>query len=145
LTVLEDAPAQPELQLTNSMKEVGSLSDYHGKIILLNVWATWCAPCVAEMPSLDRLNRERSGEDFEVVTVSLDRTVYELDEFFAEHEIRSLPNWHDGTFSMAAQLRVPGLPISVFYDAKGRELARIPGEVDWQSAEALALIEHFVP
>jgi thioredoxin-related protein len=92
------------------------------------------------MPTLDRLQANRGGADFEVVTISLDRTAEEAEAFFEENTIHNLPAWHDGTFSLNARLVLPGLPTSIFYDSQGFEVARIPGEVDWMSEEALALI-----
>jgi len=118
------------------------LSDYKGKVILVNIWATWCAPCIAEMPMLDALQAAKSGENFEVVTISLDRTSEEAAQWFNKNGIEHLPLWHDGTYDVSGKLALPGLPTSIFYNRQGREIARIPGEVDWTSAEALALVDY---
>ena len=118
------------------------LSDYKGKVILLNVWATWCAPCIAEMPMLNDLQAKKGGADFEVVTVSLDRTADEAAMFFRDNKIDNLQAWHDASFGLSGSLLLPGLPTSVFYDRNGREISRVSGEVDWISPEALALIDH---
>ena len=141
LTVLESPPTQPKMTFTDSVGNAMQLPDYHGKVILLNVWATWCAPCIAEMPMLDALQAKRGGTDFEVVTVSLDRTAAEAAMFFRDNNIDNLESWHDGTFSLSSKLTLPGLPTSVLYDRNGRETARVSGEVDWTSDEALALID----
>lgn len=141
LTVLEAPPAQPNMSFYLADETRMQLSDYRGKVILVNVWATWCAPCIAEMPTLDALQAEKGGSDFEVVTVSLDRTAEEPVAFFEKNGIENLPAWHDGTFGLSARLALPGLPTSILYDRSGREIARVPGEVDWTSEEAFALIE----
>ena len=141
MIVLETPPHQPKITFRDSIGNVMQLPDFHGKVILLNVWATWCAPCIAEMPMLDALQAEKGGADFEVVTVSLDRTAAEAAMFFRDNEIDNLQSWHDGTFSLSSKLMLPGLPTSVLYDRNGREIARISGEVDWTSKEALALID----
>jgi len=141
LTVLESPPAQPQMAFAGPHGQTMQLGDYRGKVILLNVWATWCAPCIAEMPTLNELQSERGGANFEVVTVSLDRTAQEAAMFFKDNQISELKNWHDGTFSLSSKLLLPGLPTSIFYDRKGREVARLSGEADWTSPEALALID----
>jgi thiol-disulfide isomerase/thioredoxin len=141
LTSLEAPPTQPNLRLTTPDGEV-SLADFHGKVVLVNVWATWCAPCVVEMPSLDALQRLRGGDDFAVVPISLDRQMGEAQDFYDRTGLADLPLIHDGTFAISARLELPGLPTSIFYDEYGRELARLPGEADWASEEALALVDH---
>ena len=144
LTVLEAPPVQPAAVFTREGGAQMQLADYKGKVILLNVWATWCAPCVVEMPSLDALQAARGGQDFEVVTVSLDRTQVEVEAFFKENGLTHLEGWHDGTFGLSAKLALPGLPTSVFYNEHGREIARLPGEADWMSAESLAFIDYLL-
>jgi len=141
LTVLETPPLQPNMTFAGPNGDAMQLQDYAGKIILLNVWATWCAPCIAEMPTLDALQAERGGADFEVVTVSLDRTAEEAAMFFNDNRIDNLKPWHDKTFSLSSRLLLPGLPTSVFYNQKGREIARVSGEVEWTSPEAFAMID----
>ena len=121
-----------------------TLRDYRGKYVLLNVWATWCPPCVAEMPSLNELAKLRGGEAFEVVTISMDRAPADADAFFLKHKLNHLTPWHDASFSLNAKVRALGLPISILYDPNGREVARVTGEADWASPEALALIDHLL-
>jgi len=118
------------------------LSEYKGKVILVNIWATWCAPCIAEMPMLDDLQAEKGSNSFEVVTISLDRMPEEAAIWFDKNGIDNLPLWHDRTYGISGKLNLPGLPTSIFYNRQGREIARIPGEVDWSSAEALALVDY---
>lgn len=144
LTVLETPPPQPSLTFTSPSGEEMTFSDYRGQVVLVNAWATWCPPCVAEMPSLNRLQEMRGGEDFQVVTISLDNTKDKITEFFDNNEIDALPKWHDGTYEINGRLRLPGLPTTVIYDRNGRELARLAGEAEWDSAEALALIDYIV-
>ena len=143
LTTLDAPPVQPGNAFATPSGTV-SLSDYRGKVVLLNAWATWCPPCVAEMPSLERLQELRGGDDFAVVPVSLDRRIEEIGEWYARNDIDDLPIIHDGSFSMQARLELPGLPTTILYDRQGREVARLPGEAEWDSAEALALIDHLV-
>ena len=141
LTALEDPPVQPNLEFRNASGETMRLSDYRGQTVLLNVWASWCAPCIAELPTLEALAQSR--DDIEVVTISLDRTPEEAVAFM-EKEGLSLPQWWDGSFSLSGKLLAPGLPITVIYNEGGREVARLAGEADWNSAEANALLESVV-
>jgi len=141
LISLEAPPAQPAMVFKSPDGTEMRLSDYKGKVILVNVWATWCAPCIAEMPMLSQLQAEKKSAGFEIVTISLDRTAQEAADWLRKNEINNLPLWHDSTYALNGKLDLPGLPTSIFYDRAGREIARIPGEVDWTSQEALALVE----
>ncbi|WP_416877031.1 TlpA family protein disulfide reductase [Litorimonas sp.] len=142
LTILEAPPPQPDLSFTSTGDEKMSLSDYRGQVILVNAWATWCPPCVAEMPSLNNLQKQRGGEAFQVVTISLDNKKEDITEFFEENGIDALPSWHDSTYQINGKLQLPGLPTSVIYDRSGREVARLLGEAEWDSPEAFALIDY---
>jgi len=142
LTVLETPPVQPSMIFKSPDGVEMRLADYQGKVILVNIWATWCAPCIAEMPMLDELQAQKGGADFEVVTISLDRTAEEAQAWFKKNGINNLPLWHDSSYAVSSKLELPGLPTSIFYNRQGREIARIPGEVDWTSKEALALVDY---
>ena len=93
---------------------------------------------------LDELQAVKGSARFEVVTISLDRTAEEAKLWFEKNGIENLPLWHDSTYGVSSKLALPGLPTSIFYNTQGREIARIPGEVDWTSAEALALVDYLV-
>ena len=144
LSVLDAPPDRPRMNFATINGTQMKLSDYEGKIILLNVWATWCAPCIAEMPTLDRLQLAMGDENFEVITISMDRTANDAKLWFEENGISALTPWHDTTYSISGKLRLPGLPTSVLYDVDGREVARLPGEADWSSSEAKSLISYLV-
>ena len=144
LTQLDAPPVQPALDFDTPEGGTVTLADYRGRVVLVNAWATWCPPCVAEMPSLNQLARLRGGADFAVVPVSLDRRIEDASAWFARNAITDLPVIHDGTYAINSRLRLPGLPTSVIYDRNGREIARLPGEADWASDEALALIDYLV-
>lgn len=144
LEIIEFAPLQPTLTFKMANDHSMTLSDYRGKLVLLNVWATWCPPCVVEMPMLDELQATRGGEDFQVVTVSTDRIQSEPRDFFLQNGLTHLTPWHDGTYALPAKVAAAGLPVSIFYDTNGREVARISGEVDWTSREAHALIDYLL-
>jgi thiol-disulfide isomerase/thioredoxin len=121
------------------------LADWQGKVVLLNFWATWCAPCRKEMPMLDALQTEFGGDDFEVVTVATGRnSVQGIRRFFEEVGVANLPVLLDPGQELAREMGVFGLPITVILDREGREIARLRGEADWQSDSAKAIVAALV-
>mgnify|MGYP000651360957 CR=1 FL=1 len=82
--------------------------------------------------------------DFEVITISMDRTADDAKLWFEENDISALTPWHDASYSISGKLRLPGLPTSILYDVYGREIARLPGEADWNSTEVKSLISYLV-
>tara|TARA_R110002049_G_scaffold23781_3_gene84474 strand:- start:84625 stop:85191 length:567 start_codon:yes stop_codon:yes gene_type:complete len=122
-----------------------SLEDYQGKYVLVNFWATWCAPCRKEMPQLNALQKEFGGDKFQVLTIATGRNTPEgIKRFFAEAGIDSLPRHQDPKQMLASQMGVFGLPISVLIDPTGREIARLQGDADWSSDSARAIIKALV-
>ncbi len=109
--------------------------------VLLNLWATWCAPCVKEMPQLDRLAAELEGE-VKVVTVSQDlRGAEVVAPFFAKGGYTSLEPWLDPETTLSAQFTPEGaLPLTILFDASGKEVLRVAGAYAWDSPEAVAMI-----
>ena len=119
----------------------GSLADYQGKHILVNFWATWCAPCRHEMPMLADLQTELGGDTFEVVTIATGRNnPAAIVKFFDEIGVDNLPRHQDPKQKLAAQMGIFGLPITVLIDPEGREIARLRGDADWSSDSAKAVI-----
>ena len=122
-----------------------NLSNYNGKVILLNLWATWCAPCRAEMPSLDALNKKITADKFEVVTVAVGRnSIPIMKQFFKENSITSLSLHRDPKMKLAASFGVRGLPATLILNPDGQEIARIQREADWFSQDAINLLEAII-
>ena len=109
--------------------------------VLLNLWATWCAPCVKEMPQLDALAAELDGE-VRVITVSQDlRGAEVVTPFFARAGLKQLEPWLDPETALSAQFTPEGaLPLTILFDASGKEVLRVAGGYEWDSPEAAALI-----
>lgn len=130
----------PEVTVVNPAGEELVLSEV-GEPVLLNLWATWCAPCVVEMPLLDELAADLEGE-VRVLTVSEDMRGAEVVEpFFAERELPNLPQWLDPENELAFTFGGgPVLPLTVLYDAEGNELWRVIGAYDWGTEEARAQV-----
>ena len=119
----------------------GVLADYAGKYVLLNFWATWCAPCRKEMPELSALQAEFGGEGFEVVTLATGRnSPAGIVKFFEKAGVDNLPRHQDAQQRVAREMAVLGLPITVLIDPEGREIARMQGDADWHSDSARAIV-----
>ena len=113
-----------------------------GRVVLLNFWATWCAPCRHEMPSLDALEAALGGDSFAVIPVATGRNpVDAIDRFYSEASIGRLPVVRDPRQELARGFGVLGLPTSVILDGSGREVARLTGDADWQSEDALTIMQ----
>jgi thiol-disulfide isomerase/thioredoxin len=136
----------PAVTVTDPSGASLALAETRGKPVLLNLWATWCAPCVTEMPLLDRLAADL-GDGVRVLTVSEDMKGAELvAPFFAERDLPNLPQWMDPKNDLAFAFDGgASLPLTVLYDAEGKEVWRVLGGYDWSSAEARTLIEEALP
>jgi thiol-disulfide isomerase/thioredoxin len=128
----------PALQFEDAAGRAHSLADFKGKVVLLNLWATWCAPCREEMPALDRLQAELGGPRFQVLALSVDQQGAPIArKFFAEAGVKSLELYVDSSGQAAFKLGAAGLPASLLLDASGREIARHLGPAKWDSPEAV--------
>jgi thiol-disulfide isomerase/thioredoxin len=134
------------LAFTDAGGEPVRLASFAGRAVLVNFWATWCVPCRAEMPALDRLAAERGGDDFQVVAVNLDTEapVARQQEFLATVGVTHLPLYRDPKLALTADLRrrdlVFGLPTTLLVDAKSCRLGTAEGGAAWDSPDAKALI-----
>ncbi len=137
--------AVPDLSFADADGKLRRLSEWRGKVVLLNLWATWCAPCKTEMPSLDRLQGKLESDRFTVLAVSTDRTgPKEPAAFFIKEGITHLALYNDDTAEANVSMRAEGLPLTVILNEDGREVARLLGPADWDSPEAMAKIEKFL-
>ena len=118
-----------------------TLEEYRGKYVLLNFWATWCAPCRKEMPQLSELQSEFGGDTFEVLTIATGRnSPTGIKKFFDEIGVTNLPRHQDPKQGLASQMGIFGLPITVLIDPDGNEVARLRGDADWASDTAKAIV-----
>jgi thiol-disulfide isomerase/thioredoxin len=122
-----------------------SLADFRGRVVLLNLWATWCVPCITEMPALDRLQAELGGPDFEVVALSIDvGGLAAAQKFYRALGLKALGIYIDKYANSKRALKVPGIPTTLLIDGAGREVARLAGPAEWDSPEAIALIRRYL-
>lgn len=140
----EPAPV-PALKFVDAAGKERSLADWQGRVVLLNLWATWCLPCRKEMPDLDRLQAELGSDRFEVVALGVDRGGVKAAERFLEQTgVKKLALYVDPTARMAGELKVIGLPATLLIDAQGREIGRLLGPAEWASEDAKKLIRSVV-
>ena len=122
-----------------------SLANFEGKIVLLNFWATWCLPCIRELPSIERLQTKFSKNDFAVVAISLDRGGKRVaNRLLKRLKLRKLVLYLDKENKSAKLLGVKFMPTTFIFDRKSRELGKLQGGVEWDSKEAVALIKYFI-
>ncbi|HTW27232.1 MAG TPA: TlpA disulfide reductase family protein [Acetobacteraceae bacterium] len=135
----------PGLHWSTADGRLQTLADYAGKGVILNLWATWCMPCVQEMPSLDRLSEKLSGQNVAVLPLSSDHGgASAVRAFYASHGIRDLPVLLDTDGAVERALGVRGIPTTLLIDRQGRERGRVEGAADWTSAEAMTKIDRLV-
>ncbi len=118
-----------------------TLDAFKGRVVLLNLWATWCIPCRAEMPSLDRLQGLVNDPGFALVAVAQDRAGRQKVEKFLAEISPGIKPYLDATMKSARAWGAPGLPTTILIDRQGREVARLVGEAHWDTPEAVAVIK----
>jgi thiol-disulfide isomerase/thioredoxin len=132
-----------EIGLVDADDAPRSLAEFRGKWVVLNFWATWCAPCRHEMPSLDRL--QAAMPEIAVVPVATGRnSVTGIERFFEEEAIANLPILRDPSSKLARSMHVLGLPVTVILNPDGQEVARLVGDAEWDSASAKAIMAGLV-
>ncbi|MGA3302267.1 MAG: TlpA disulfide reductase family protein [Methylovirgula sp.] len=145
LAIASDPKPMPELTFSGPDGKEVKLSDFHGRDILLNLWATWCIPCRKEMPALDRLQGERGGPDFQVVAVNIDTAKLDRPRaFLNEIGVKNLTFYADSKADVFETLKqngkVLGLPTSILVGKDGCALGVMAGPAQWDSKDAIALI-----
>lgn len=142
LSVFDQPHALPEVRFQDDQGRDLTLGDFRGRVVVLNVWATWCVPCRKEMPTLDRLQARLGGKDFLVVALSIDRKGVEaVRGFYQEVGVENLAIYVDPSGKGSHALAIPGVPTTLLIDREGREVARKMGEAKWDSPEMVSLVE----
>lgn len=115
-----------------------TLDDFAGKVVLVNLWATWCTPCIMELPSLDRLSREVPPEDFAVVAISMDTTSMEnVEAFLKKNGIKNVAPYWDKDRQVPLKWTYPGLPTSFLLDRRGKVIKQYNGGLEWDKGAIL--------
>ena len=142
LLIARPAPVEvPTISFRNRLDEQVTLSDFRVRVVLLNIWATWCVPCREEMPALDRLEAKLGGVDFQVVALSVDRGgMTAVEAFFRSSRMRHLTRYIDESGASMQKLGIVGLPTTLLIDREGREVRRYVGAAQWDKEEFTQLI-----
>jgi cytochrome c biogenesis protein CcmG, thiol:disulfide interchange protein DsbE len=136
--------AAPPLDLADANGERHRLADYRGKVVLVNFWATWCEPCLEELPSIERLRASLANRPFAVLAVEMGGSARTAAETAAKLGLR-FPLLVDRDSTAGAAWRVEFLPASFLVDRRGNVVFRHPGEMDWSSAKARRRVEKLLP
>ncbi|MGZ3409601.1 MAG: thiol:disulfide interchange protein TlpA [Xanthobacteraceae bacterium] len=144
--VASEARLLPALTFTDATGAKRSLADWHGRTVLLNLWATWCVPCRQEMPALAALERKLGGKDFEVVAVNIDtRDLDKPKTWLKQYGIESLAYYSDPSAKVFQDLKLIGkafgMPTTLIVDPSGCELAVLAGPAEWSSEDAVKLVQ----
>jgi thiol-disulfide isomerase/thioredoxin len=145
LTVYKPPKPLPDLQFNDAAQKPVALSAFRGKVVVLNLWATWCIPCRKEMPTLDDLQAKLGGPGFEVVALSVDRDgLGAVEPFFQKLGITHLATYLDPTGATAESLGAFGLPTTLLIDQHGQEVGLLIGPAEWNSPEMIAFLRGLV-
>lgn len=144
-TIHESAQEVPEIHFINDDEQLLTLKHFEGSTILLNVWATWCPPCVEEMPTLDRLQAELGSDGFEVVALSIDQAgLSTVKRFYNKIGVKNLQTYIDDSAKSATLLDTYGLPSTLLINEQGLELGRLIGAAQWDSPEIVSFLRTFI-
>jgi thiol-disulfide isomerase/thioredoxin len=132
------------ISFQDDQRQKHSLADFNGKVVVLNIWATWCVPCREEMPALDRLQAALGGPEFAVVALSIDRGIGKIAKFYDEVSIRNLPIYVDVEGKSARELGAVGVPTTLILDRAGHEVSRVVGPAEWDAAEVIEFLKPII-
>lgn len=141
---LDKPVAAPPTPVVSKDEGPITLDRFQGKFVVLNFWATWCGPCIRELPSLSRLNEKFAGDDFAVVLISQDRGGFkQTDRFLKKLKIEISDAFIDDKLKYSRAIGVRSLPTTIFLGPDGKEFGRLTGSAEWDEPEAVALINFY--
>lgn len=142
MTIANNTSSAPKTIFFDTGGKELTLSDFNGRLTLVNFWATWCAPCRKEMPSLEVLSNQIGGDTFQVVTIATMRSSEEaVKKFFNDNNIIDLPKFRDPKGYLARASGVAALPLTILLDRNGNEISRLIGDADWAQDETIEFIK----
>jgi len=141
-----DQPRElPDIGFVDGDGRAASLANFRGRVVLLNLWATWCVPCRREMPALERLQARLGGAEFIVLPLSIDRGgLPPVKHFYEELRLAALGVFVDQSGTSMGKLAITGVPTTLLIDREGREIGRLLGAAEWDSPDAIALIRRYL-
>ena len=144
LVINKELKKYEDLTFFNSKKEQINLNDFKGKLILLNFWATWCAPCKEEMPSLDLLDKKASLDNLKIFPINVGQESEEKAiNFFNDLKIKNLDTYFDSPITLAKKFSLRGIPTTILLNKDGLEFARIVGSINFENEEFIRWLSNF--
>ena len=120
------------------------LENFKGKVLLINLWATWCLPCKIEMPALDRLQESIGDENFEVIAIAVEKTdILKIQEFYQDIGLKNLKIYHDNSTKSGLYSKAKGLPLTFLVDHQGNEVGRRDGPWEWDDNKVIEIIKSY--
>jgi thiol-disulfide isomerase/thioredoxin len=142
MTIASNPTSAPKTIFFDDDGKELTLNDFKGRVTLVNFWATWCAPCRKEMPSLEVLSNQLGGDTFQVLTIATMRSSEEaVNKFFNDNNIIDLPKFRDPKGHLARASGVAALPLTILLDRNGNEISRLIGDADWAQDETIEFIK----
>ena len=144
IVINKELKTYDNITFLNSSKKIIKLSDYRGNLVLLNFWATWCAPCKKEMPSLDVLKGNSNFDNIEIFPINVGKDdLKKSNKFFEDLNIKNLKIYFDNPVTLAKALGLRGVPTTILFNKDGEEFARILGSIDFGDEKFLKWIKHY--
>ena len=142
---LKNLPSAPQVEFTNKAGEKMRLQDFKGKTVLLNFWATWCPPCIKEMPALNKIAKEFKDKDFVVIAIATGRQGKETpDRFLKKRELNDIISYHDPDQNFMRLMDIQTLPVSFIVGKDGKMQGGVIGMTEWDSPEALTALRELL-
>ena len=144
LVINKELKKYDELTFLDTKNKLINLKDYRGKLIMLNFWATWCAPCKEEMPSLDLLQKNENLNNLKIFPINIGKEKLEKSlKFFRDLEIKNLNLYFDPPITLAKKFRLRGIPTTILFNKDGLEFARIVGSLDFEDKAFIEWLSNF--
>tara|TARA_B100000989_G_scaffold181895_1_gene136789 strand:+ start:1070 stop:1579 length:510 start_codon:yes stop_codon:yes gene_type:complete len=144
LVINEELKKYPDLTFLDSKNKPINLNEYQGNLVILNFWATWCAPCKEEMPSLDSLQKNKNLDNLKVFPINIGQeNVEKASKFFKDLKIRNLDLYFDSPVTLAKQFKLRGIPTTILFNKDGLEFARIVGSINFEDEKFIEWLSNF--
>ena len=144
IVINEELKTYKNLAFLDSKQDIVELNNYEGKLVILNFWATWCAPCKKEMPSLDSLKSNKVLDNLEIFPINIGKdNLKKSQKFFSELNIKNLDIYFDNPITLTKELSLRGVPTTIIFNTKGKEFARIIGSIDFEDEKFIDWLSNY--
>ena len=144
IVINEELKTYKNLAFLDSKQDIVELNNYEGKLVILNFWATWCAPCKKEMPSLDSLKSNKFLDNLEIFPINIGKdNLKKSQKFFSELNIKNLDIYFDNPITLTKELSLRGVPTTIIFNKKGKEFARIIGSIDFSDKNFIEWLSNY--